>query len=519
MATGMRSLSTQLLVIGGGATGLGIAWDACLRGIKTVLVERGDIGEGTSGRYHGLLHSGGRYVLSDPQSAAECATENQVLRNIAGPAIEETGGYFVSTPTDPLEYPDTWKEACLKAGVPCEEISSALLRKREPHLNPRISRAFEVQDASLDSFDLAHLLMNAIQQAGGKVLLRHAVTDLNIVRDQLQSVDILDLRENSKLTIAADFVINAAGPWAGEIANLAELQIPLTLSKGTMLAMASRLSNSVINRCKPPADGDIIVPVGAVCVLGTTDVRVDTPEDIRIEPWELDVLLSEADILIPGIIHHRPLRAWAGIRPLYAAETSKSVNHRSATRAHTIIDHRERDGIHNLFSVIGGKLTTYRLMAEEAVELVATRLGNSTPSSTMTTPLPSPERNIVFYLTDRLDRVSDSHPSENDMLICECELVTMQNLEDALLSDDSLHLDDIRRDLRLGMGPCQAAYCAFRAAGYADARKKTPPGFLSDFIVERWKGIQPLAWGTSLRQIEFIRRINLELLHVPMDKQ
>jgi glycerol-3-phosphate dehydrogenase len=100
----MRRISTQLLVIGGGATGLGIAWDASLRGIKTVLVEKG---EGTSGRYHGLLHSGGRYALSDPQSASDCASENKILREIASSAIEETGGYFVSTPTDPLEHPDT----------------------------------------------------------------------------------------------------------------------------------------------------------------------------------------------------------------------------------------------------------------------------------------------------------------------------------------------------------------------------------------------------------------------------
>ncbi|HEY42493.1 MAG TPA: FAD-dependent oxidoreductase, partial [Anaerolineae bacterium] len=92
----MPEISTQLLVIGGGVTGLGVAWDACLRGLKVVLIEQNDIGQGTSGRYHGVLHSGARYVISDPKSAKDCATENQILRLIAPHTIEDTGGFFVA---------------------------------------------------------------------------------------------------------------------------------------------------------------------------------------------------------------------------------------------------------------------------------------------------------------------------------------------------------------------------------------------------------------------------------------
>ncbi len=99
----MSSLSTQVLVIGGGATGLGIAWDAALRGLKVVLIEQSDIGQGTSGRHHGLLHSGGRYAISDPVSARDCASENRILRKIASHTIEDTGGLFVATPADPVD--------------------------------------------------------------------------------------------------------------------------------------------------------------------------------------------------------------------------------------------------------------------------------------------------------------------------------------------------------------------------------------------------------------------------------
>jgi glycerol-3-phosphate dehydrogenase len=514
----MSNLSTQLLVIGGGATGLGIALDACLRGIKTVLVDRCDLSQGTSGRYHGLLHSGGRYVLSDPQAAAACASENILLRKIAAPAIEDTGGYFVSTPGDSLEFPDLWLAACRRVGVPCEERSSQQLRHREPLLNPRISRAFEVQDASLDSFDLAHMLAHGIRDAGGKILLHHEVTDLVLKAGQLEFVRLLDRQSHKRVSIGADFIVNAAGPWSEMIAHMVNIKLPISLSKGTMLAMASRLTNTVINRCKSPGDGDIIVPVGTVCVLGTTDSPVNNPEDVNVLPWEIDLLLSEADLLIPGIQQHRPLRTWAGVRPLYDEAVSREPNRkRIITREHIVLDHRETDGVDHFVTVFGGKLTTYRLMAEEAVSLIANRLGNTVPCSTASATLPSPETNKYFALPGRLSLLAGDASPVKEMIICECELVTDEQIKRALNAESSPTLDDIRRDLRLGMGPCQAAYCAFRAAGIASLLEKSPPDFLTDFAKERWKGIRSLTWGVSMQQIEIMRRIYSELLHLPRD--
>src|SRR5207248_6953139 len=85
-------IETEVLVVGGGATGIGVARDAAMRGFATVLVERKDLAEGTTGRYHGLLHSGGRYVVKDPRAAVECIRENRVLRRIAADCMEDTGG-------------------------------------------------------------------------------------------------------------------------------------------------------------------------------------------------------------------------------------------------------------------------------------------------------------------------------------------------------------------------------------------------------------------------------------------
>src|SRR3990172_8736799 len=138
-------LSTEILILGGGATGRGGGWDAALRGFKTLVLEKGDLAHGTSGRYHGLLHSGGRYVIRDPQSARECAAESTLLRRLIPSAIEDTGGLFVATPPDPPDYADQFAAACKACRVSAVEIPVAAALKREPLLNPNITRAFRVQ--------------------------------------------------------------------------------------------------------------------------------------------------------------------------------------------------------------------------------------------------------------------------------------------------------------------------------------------------------------------------------------
>src|SRR5580692_10251797 len=118
----MTTLTTDVLVIGGGATGAGVAWDAALRGFDVILVDRLDLAQGTSGRFHGVLHSGGRYVVKDPLAARECIDENRILRRVAADSIEDTGGLFVTTPFDDPDYADRFAKACSETGVDCEEI-------------------------------------------------------------------------------------------------------------------------------------------------------------------------------------------------------------------------------------------------------------------------------------------------------------------------------------------------------------------------------------------------------------
>src|SRR5215510_14057771 len=190
----MASLSTDVLVIGGGATGAGVAWDAALRGLDVILVDRADLSEGTSGRFHGLLHSGGRYVVKDPRAAEECIAENRILRRTAADCIEDTGGLFVSTPWDDPAFGDTFVEGCRATGVPVVEISVAEALQREPRLHPGISRAFTVPDASIDAWKLVWGCARSAQEHGAEILIYHRVVRLErsdgrvsgaLVRDEL----------------------------------------------------------------------------------------------------------------------------------------------------------------------------------------------------------------------------------------------------------------------------------------------------------------------------------------------
>ncbi len=509
----MPRLSTELLIIGGGATGLGIAWDACLRGFKVVLIEQNDIGQGTSGRYHGLLHSGARYAVTAPSLARECAQENAILRRIASAAIEDTGGYFLATPADPLYFPDRWLKACKQASLQVEEVEVAELLRREPRLSPRISRAFRVQDASMDSFDLLHMLRRAILEAGGHVLLRHRLVGFIHRGGTLVAAEIEDLMTASPLCISFELAINAGGPWAAHIANFAGVHLPLALGKGTMVAMASRPVHSVLNRCRPPSDGDIIVPVGSVSVLGTTDIPVSDPRDLQIQDHEVDALLAEAEMLLPGITHARALRAWAGIRPLLAPPVDAGApKTRSLGRAHAILDHEALDGPGGIISVVGGKLTTFRLMAQECLDVVCERFGRSVQCSTSTTALEPADRRF-FALPMRHRRLAHREPGNHASdLICECEFVQQGDIHRALAADPPQTLDDLRRDLRIGMGPCQAGFCALRTADIMAPVLSQPAQELAAFLHERWKGLRPVAWGKTLQQMEFIRRLYAELL-------
>ena len=298
----MPNLQAEVLVIGGGATGTGVAWDAALRGFDVVLVERADLAEGTSGRFHGLLHSGGRYVVKDPVAAAECVAENAILRRLIPDCIEDTGGLFVTTPDDDPDYGDRFLAGCRACELPAEEIDVAEALRREPRLNPGIRRAFTVPDASIDAWKTVWAFARGASAHGARVLPYHRVIDLHRDGDAVAGARLRNENTGEELDIEAGFTLNAAGAWAAQIARMAGIEgVDVVPGKGIMIAMNHRLVNTVINRCTMPADGDILVPIRTVSVIGTTDIRAADPDEIPVTQDEVDQMLDDGERLVPGL--------------------------------------------------------------------------------------------------------------------------------------------------------------------------------------------------------------------------
>ena len=524
--TNMLRLETDVIIIGGGAAGAGTARDCTLRGLKVILLEKNDLASGTTGRNHGLLHSGARYAVVDSHAAVECIAENQILRHIAHHCLEDTGGLFVTLPEDDPAYHQQLKEGCRAAGIKAREISVREALAMEPNLNRDIVSALQVPDATIDPFRLAASNVLDARERGAEVRTHTEVTGMIMDQGRVVGVRGLDKKNGDVFEVYGGVVVNASGVWGQTICAMAGVELAMFPSKGSMVIIDYRINNVVVNRCRTPADGDIIVPGDTVSLIGTTSKTIpyDRIEDLVVDDDEIEILLADGEKLIPNVSMTRVLRAYCGVRPLVAAGGQDYG--RDISRGIVLLDHQDRDGMSGLVTIAGGKLMTYRLMAEETTDLVCRKLGRDKPCTTHLTPLPGSETKVPGRKTikhfsgiphsvvgsthyrhgDRVHRIL-SRDERNFGLICECEMVTAGEVKYALKNLSVRDIIDLRRRTRVGMGPCQGELCSYRAAGLfyefdmADGAQATQ--MLIDFLEERFKGVRPVLWGDALREIEF----------------
>ena len=348
----------DVIIVGGGITGAGTARDCAMRGLKTLLLERLDLTAGATGRNHGLLHSGARYAVTDQESAEECIQENMILRRIASHCVEETDGLFITLPEDDLGFQSTFIDSCLKAGIRAEAIDPKEALRLEPSANKDLIGAVRVPDGAVDPFRLTVANVYDAQLHGAEVLTYHQVTSLIKEGDRVVGVEAYDTQARQKKTFRSRLVINAGGIWGHHIASLAGATVNMFPAKGALLIFGHRVNNMVINRCRKPADADILVPGDTICLIGTTSSRLpyDQIDDMKVTPEEVDILLREGAKLAPQLMETRILRAYAGVRPLVAADNDPSG--RSISRGIVCLDHETRDGIPGLITITGGKLMT-----------------------------------------------------------------------------------------------------------------------------------------------------------------
>ena len=517
-----------VVVIGGGATGVGILRDLAMRGVDVLLLEKEDLVNGASSRYHGLLHSGGRYAVKDQEAAKECIEENTILRKIGKSCVEPIGGMFVRLASDDADFEASWVEGCRASGIEARPLTLDEAFRMEPRLSRHIVSAYAVPDAAIDGFRMSWQNVASAVRYGGRYKTYAEVVGIQETNGALTGVRVRERFTGREYPIACDILVNAAGGWCEKVAELAGLNVPVQPDKGTLIAFNQRLASHVVNRLHKPSDGDIFVPHGSITILSTTSMSIDDPEDTSSSYEEIEALMKIGEQTFDDLRQYRILRAFAGSRPLYK---QPGASGRGASRGFVILDH-EKEGLKGMMTIVGGKFTTYRLMAERISDQIAEKLGVKTPCRTADEPLvpevseeakkkaakyfPSFGTNLAATRLgpeafERVAKRLEEEP-ESRALVCECENITLAEIEEIAKSEDSCIINDIRRRTRLGMGTCQGNFCSLRAAGIfhrvgSTEGAKDSLGQLRGFLQGRWKGVRPVLMGRNIRESEMTRAL------------
>jgi glycerol-3-phosphate dehydrogenase len=526
----------DLAIIGGGINGAGIARDAALRGLSAALFEREDWGAGTTGSSTRMIHGGVRYLLYDIPTTRVSSEDAGRIRRIA-PHITwripflwplYPGGRFMREATEAfLSAYDP--HARRKGGLQHARLSADEARALEPGLAPAIDGALTLDEWGCDVYRLAAL--NALDaHENGAAVFPHTdvVAVLRSGRDT-RGVRVRDLLTGVERDVEARVVINAAGPWVPAVAQLADVRVPMRPGKGIHVTFERRIGN--YGMILEGRDGRtmFLVPHGAETIVGTTDDDYygdPSLVDLDITRDEIDYVIEAAARALPQAKQWRPLRAWAGVRNTVY---EWGVDANSLSRRHEIINHAERDDVAGLISVVGGKLASYRIQAEEAVDLALRQLGRAhAPSTTGTSPLPGAEpvpdfvalareiplppaalERVWRRVGSRIRRVFE-HASATDLApICRAEAVTAAEIRYAVQTEGCRTLEDLLRHAHVGAGGCDGSDCAAPASHIMMELLDWSPAHtraeLESFRNRRWINRRPVLRGANTALEEILR--------------
>lgn len=341
--------------------------------------------------------------------------ESKILRRIAPASIEFNYGLFVAMTTEDEQYGDIFLPACEACGIPTRLLTAKQALAMEPNLNPKLRLAVQVPDGSMDAWRLALQFFASARKNGADIRSFCEVIGLKLstgigvgAQSRVTGVRIRDYLSRKEYDLEADLVINATGAWANRIAGMAGIDIAVSPSPGAMAAVKGRLTNMVISRLHPAGDGDIIVPQRNLSIIGSTQRLAEDPDIIDVPAQDVEKLLHLAAEMVP-VFKDAPFHtAWSAVRPL-VGEAGGEAGLRTLSRDFALIDHRDSDGVELFLSIIGGKATTLRAMAEITADRACEQLGIRAVCRTVVKPLP-PARS--FYWQTALAPGVDSGPGE-----------------------------------------------------------------------------------------------------------
>lgn len=395
----LRTEVFDLCIIGGGASGAGCALDAALRGLKVALVEKTDFAAGTSSRSTKLVHGGVRY-LEQAFKNLDLAQLRQVRHGLEERHLLLANAPHLAHPLALLTPVFHWWEGLyLRIGLWIYDWFSAqydalpnsrwLSRdeamQRMPGLSPNIHSAVLYYDGQLDDARYALALVQSAATAGATVANHLEVTDFqHNPQGKLQSVSLRDDLTGESFTVQSRLFLNCTGPAADLIRRLANPQLPTRIrpSKGVHVVLPANILGSTDAMLIPKTpDGRMIfaIPFGGQLLLGTTDQDyLDPAQEPVLEAMEADFLLNTLQPFVAEKLDKHLVRAgFGGLRPLiiepaetvFAGDINSHILKKSKSTKRMLRDHEvENDPVSGLLSLLGGKWTTYRLMARDAVD-------------------------------------------------------------------------------------------------------------------------------------------------------
>ena len=476
----------DVCVIGGGVTGAGIARDLSLRGLSVLLLEKGDWGAGTTGSSSWMIHGGPRYLEFDWNTTRLSTQDAGYIVSIARNMVYRVAFIIPVLPHDKnnIERMETAMEVYdrfqpLKKAHPHVRLTAEEARQAEPGLSADVIGAVTMEEWGVDPHRLVFANVQDAMEHGARALNHTRVVDL--LRDGGKVIGVRYRGSDGAMSEArARVVVNAAGPWVPEISGMAGAQVHLRPAKGIHIVYPHRISNFSISAESIDGRDLLLVSHAGFTLLGTTDDdfygdldSVDVLED------EVDYLLQAFERVFPSIRSYRPVRTTAGVRPTlfkwrrYEDELS---------RRYQVIDHAP-DGAEGLVTIAGGKLSMYRLMAEETSDVVCRKLGHEALCVTATSPLPGNESDLepadAFGRRTGIPalaaiRLQSRHGSNAEVvmkaeypgrMVCRCEPITEAELVHAARHEQVRSLADAFRRVGLAAGPCAGTACVLRAAG------------------------------------------------------
>lgn len=386
----------DLLVIGGGINGLGIAADAAARGLTVCIVEKGDWGGGTTSASSRLVHGGLRYLQhGEIDLVRESLRERGTMVRQRPHLVHSLSLLIPAYKTAPLPkwmvgvglgmYHVLARDSLFPAPAP---VSLDAARKREPGLNPDgLTGGFTYPDAQMEFPERFCVeLTQETVAAGGTARSHTRVVQLCAENRRVIGAVLCDELTGETSEIRASVTINAAGPWVDAVSRLLpEAARPPRLMGGTWgthLVLPTRPgtaspTGAIYANARKDGRPFFLLPWDDRLLVGTTDVKYtgDDPDTLEVEPWEIEYLLAETNYLFPGANYsaNDVQTTTCGVRPLPVSDKNAGA----VTRRHFLVDHGAKHGIGGLASVVGGKLTTYRSLSEEVTDWVLRTLGKT----------------------------------------------------------------------------------------------------------------------------------------------